>query len=236
MKLICIPYAGGNSSFFYSWKKEFDFLEVTPIELNGRGEYVKESLNDNLNDAVEDLFIKLKKHSDGNDYAIFGHSMGSLLAYELYYKLVENNLKTPKHIFFSGKKAPHLISSLPPIHNLHLDKFIKKIKEIGGTPDAIFEHSDLLDFFIPILRADFKIVETYKYMEKNIKIGCPVSVIGGLSDQVARPEELIQWTELCANECNIQFFEGGHFFIEEKKKEVIQFLKNTLDIREKMKI
>ncbi|MBC8063127.1 MAG: thioesterase [Clostridiaceae bacterium] len=103
----------------------------------------------------------------GGSETIYGHSMGSLLAYELYYKVSELNLRKPRHIFFSGYRAPSIIREKKNIHTLPNYDFMKKVMELGGTPDVIMNNQELLQVFLPILRSDFKILETYNYKERE---------------------------------------------------------------------
>src|ERR1700738_4611092 len=110
MILFCLPYAGGSEVIYYKWKKYLHpSIQLIPIQLKGRGKRFSEIFYENIEEAVDDIFENVKDKIVDDDYAIYGHSMGSLLAYELYYKISKLNLKKPKHIFFSGYKAPSII-------------------------------------------------------------------------------------------------------------------------------
>jgi 4'-phosphopantetheinyl transferase len=102
MVLFCLPYAGGSESIYYKWKRYLKhFIELEPIELKGRGKKrFNETFYESLEEAVDDIFENIKDKIAEDDFAIYGHIMGSLLAYELYYKIGKLNVRKPKHIFF----------------------------------------------------------------------------------------------------------------------------------------
>lgn len=100
MKLFCLPYAGGSESAFYSWKGHMQpDIEICPIQLKGRGRRFNEPCYESLEEAVQDIFEQVQAERKGDDYALFGHSMGSLLAYELYYQMSGAGAEKPVHIF-----------------------------------------------------------------------------------------------------------------------------------------
>lgn len=102
---------------------------------------------------------ELIKLSKGNEkYAIFGHSMGAYIAYELYYKLKNSQTEAPEHLFLSGINPPMLRKSIK-ISHLDNDTFLEQVVELGGIPSDLLKHKDVLNFFLPILRNDFRIVE-----------------------------------------------------------------------------
>lgn len=112
MKLFCIPHAGGSSAVYYKWKNYFpETINVILIDYKRHGRRFAEKLSDTMEDMVEDLFQKIKKHLDGEEYCFYGHSMGSIVAYELYYKIKENGFRRPKHIFVSGYASPDRINN-----------------------------------------------------------------------------------------------------------------------------
>ncbi len=230
LKLFCIPYAGGTSIVYSKWRQYLDSrVELHAVELAGRGKRVDDKLYDDLKHAVDDIYESIKNEICNGSYALFGHSMGSLLAYELYYKIREQNLNCPVHIFFSGYKAPNIGPSDGDenYHDLPENCFKKKLVKLGGMPKEILEDA-AFKFFSPIIRADFKILELYKYVEKNERIGCPVSVFSGKKDKGIKVSDLTGWKQHTELECNIHKFNGGHFFIKDDMENVLGAINNTL--------
>lgn len=228
MNLFCLPYAGGSESIYYSWRKFLDpSINLHPIKLKGRGKRFNEDHYNSLEEAVDDIYASLKNLIINEDYAIYGHSMGSLLAYELYYKIMKNNLRKPKHIFFSGYKAPSMIRERENIYELPDYEFMKRIIEIGGTPEELLKNEELSNLFIPIIRNDFKIIENYIYKEKSERIKCDVSILNGRQDDITL-EEILAWKDHIDLKSKFYDFDGNHFFINSNACNIVNIINNTL--------
>lgn len=228
MRLFCLPYAGGSETIYYKWKNYLQpFIEVVPIELKGRGKRFSEFFYESLEEAVEDIFENIKDKIVDNDYAIYGHSMGSLLAYELYYKICNENAKMPKHMFFSGYKAPSIKREKENTYTLPDYDFMKKVMGLGGAPDELMNNQELLQIFLPIIRSDFKILETYNYKERKEKIHCDVSILNGKQDSI-NLKEILAWKDHVCGDFKIHNFEGNHFFINTNVKNITKVISNTL--------
>lgn len=228
MVLFCLPYAGGSETIYYSWKFYLKpEIELFPIELRGRGKRFSQPFYENIDEAIRDIYNLISDMIDKNEYAIYGHSMGSLLAYELYYKIKEFNKKEPKHIFFSGYKSPSIPRKEKVIHLLPNDEFVKEVIGLGGTPLELAENKELLELFTPILRNDFKILENYLYKEKKDKIQCDISIFNGKEDDITL-EELLAWKNHGSKGFKIYNFEGNHFFINTNVEKITKIINTTL--------
>ncbi|MDO4535723.1 MAG: thioesterase domain-containing protein [Clostridium perfringens] len=228
MVLFCLPYAGGSEGIYFNWNKYLDSsISLYPISLKGRTKRFNEELYNTLEEEIEDIYENIKDIASKDDYVLYGHSMGSLLAYELYYKLIKEGIKKPKHIFFSGYGAPNLVENNDDIHTLADKEFVDKLIKLGGTPKEVIENKELLELCIPILRSDFKILNSYVYSEKDSKIGCDISVFNGKEDTITN-DELLGWKELSSGNCNIYEFDGDHFFINENAESIIKTINDIL--------
>lgn len=228
MILFCLPYAGGSEAAYYQWKKYLnEEIELHSVKLKGRGRRIGEKFYDSMEEAVDDIFNSIKELIMTKDYAIYGHSMGSMLAYELYYKIEKEKLKKPKHMFFSGQAAPGIRVKEDNISSLPDDLFMDKIVALGGTPKEVLENKELLQIIMPILRSDFKMIEEYDYKKKDERISCDITVFNGLQDQY-NEIQIEEWRNTTCGNCEIYNFEGGHFFINQKTKEILNIINNTL--------
>lgn len=228
MILFCIPYAGGSEAAYYQWKKYLnEEIELHSIKLKGRGRRIVEKFYKNMDEAVNDIFDNIKDLIMTEDYAIYGHSMGSMLAYELYYKIEKEKLNKPKHMFFSGQAAPGARSKGDNISDLPDDLFIDRIVKLGGTPQEVLECKELLNIITPILRSDFKMIEEFDYKKKDEKISCDITIFNGLQDNYSELQ-IEKWRETTNGNCEIYNFEGGHFFINEKTQDILRIINNTL--------
>lgn len=228
IKLFCIPYAGGCGSLYYKWEKCLSpYIQLEPIELKARGKRFNERFYETLEEAVEDIFQNIKDKILNNEYAIYGHSMGCLLAYELYYKIDNMNIRKPTHMFFSGYKAPSIKRKERDMHLLPDDEFIKKVIDLGGTPEKVANNKELLNLVIPILRSDFRILDNYSYKDGRDKIQCDISVFNGKQDNIIL-EEILKWKEHGDKGFKVYNFDGNHFFINNNVKNITSIINATL--------
>ncbi|MCC2328542.1 MULTISPECIES: thioesterase II family protein [Bacillus cereus group] len=227
MKLICLPYAGGSASIFNQWRDSLlPEIEIKNIELAGRGKRSREACYTNVLDAVEDIYSIIDKELDDEPYAIFGHSMGSLLAFELGHKIQKENHRMPEAFFFSGKSAPNLPAK-EIVHEYEEERFIEKVFSLGGTPAELMDHKDLLNIYLPIIRADYKVVETYKFQEDRNKLKTPFYILYGDKDEITL-DEVLAWENHTSKSCRWYEFYGGHFFIKKQERLVLDLINRIL--------
>ncbi|MBK3497212.1 thioesterase [Viridibacillus sp. YIM B01967] len=221
-KMFCIPYAGGSANTYYQWKRYItDHIELVPVELAGRGSRIRDPFYPDVDAAVEDIYQTVfRQLNDNEPYYLFGHSMGSILVYELCRKIQATGKRQPEHIFFSGRDAPsnHKVTEI--VHHLPDQEFIKKVKLYGGMDERILENSALLDLFLPIMKADFKIIENYGYLSIKELIKSDISILIGKEDAFLTEEKVKMWAEETSKNCEIYAFEGGHFFLFEHPEKV----------------
>lgn len=227
IKLFCFPYAGGSSTVYARWRRYLnENIELCPVELPGRGSRMAERLKDSMEEIVNDAYSSIEKKLDC-PFAFFGHSMGSIIAYELCLKLFNQKELKPVHAFFSGRRAPHLDRQEEIIHKLPDDVFKERIIALGGTPVEILEYPELLDIFLPILRADYKAVETYAFKHNDADLGCDISILNGKQDDITF-FEIAEWNRHTSQNCKIHMFEGRHFYINECYADVIVIINHVL--------
>ncbi|MEF2965794.1 amino acid adenylation domain-containing protein [Paenibacillus sp. M1] len=228
MLLFCIPYAGSSSALYHNWKNYIDDerIQLCNIELKGKGGRYNEEKYIDFKDAVEDIYnTYIEQAIFDQEYAIFGHSMGAVLAYELYYKIKENNMPLPKHIFFSSMRLP--FQRIEPIHELPKDKFLDYMLKLGGFDKDILENEELLDFCLEILRNDYRIMNTYTYQENREALDCKISVLYG-NDEILPQNYSRDLRTILGKQCEFYKFEGGHFFINNNFQQVIGLINDTL--------
>jgi medium-chain acyl-[acyl-carrier-protein] hydrolase len=228
IRLFCLPHAGSSAVIYSKWKNYLDHsIELYPVELAGRGRRFQQPLYDSMEDAVADVYEQIRELIDLKPYAIFGHSMGSLIAYELYHKINQLHHHTPVHMFFSGRQAPHILNQDKIVYSLPDAEFRAEVLELGGTSREVFENEELMNIFLPILRADYKIVETYRYSAPQSLINCGISILHGLKDDM-EIDEMKEWAIHTQKEHKLHLFDGGHFFIHEQVAQVVTIVNDTL--------
>lgn len=224
-KLFLFPYAGGAAASYNGFRQFLDpSVEFRAIELAARGRRMREPNYNNLDDAVDDVFKIIKNELTQCPYALFGHSMGSMIAFELAYKIRDNNLPMPTHIIFSGRAAPYVSrEGKRTLHHLADDEFKKELLEMGGTPKQLFDHPELMEVFLPLLKGDFRLTETYIHPEKSVPLDVDITVLSGKEDEDT-PEEVEAFRAHTTKNCDIHYFEGEHFFIHEETKKVLDII------------
>ena len=229
IRLYAFPFAGGTATAYNSWKKYInESIEFCQVELSGRGRRIGTPFYKDIKEASDDVFDIIKSDIETSEYAFFGHSMGCLIAYELCLKIESLGLKRPKHVFLSGKKPPNIAKqSDEDIHMLPECEFIEEVKKFGGLPKEILEFKPLLDLFLPVIRADLKIVETYNCFDFNKKIHSDITLLRGDKDNITE-EDMLRWSESTFGKCRLINFSGGHFFIYEHENNVANIINQTL--------
>jgi external thioesterase TEII len=224
INLICLSFAGGNK---YSYRSFYEnapsFLNIITLEYPGRGSRIKEKLISDIHLLVNDLYKQVKAFAGNERYAIYGHSLGGLVAYLLTLKLLDNNHNKPDHIFITCTTGPSAPSRLEKKrHLLPKNEFIAEIKDLGGMPDEILQSEDLLNFLEPILRNDFQISETYTY-EDHAPLNIPLTVITGTEEDMEN-EDILLWQKETYLPVDFKKMPGGHFFIIEHSGEILEII------------
>lgn len=227
LRLFCFHYAGGGALSFRSWSDSLPpTVEVCAIELPGRGTRLMEPPFTQLEPLIQELTPVLLPYLN-KPFAFFGHSMGALVSFELARILRKKYDLSPVHLFVSGRRAPQVPDPDPPIHTLPEHEFLDELRRYNGTPESVLENAELMQLFLPTLRADFAVLETYVYTPEPL-LDCPITAFGGLEDWKASCDDLEAWREQTNAEFSLQMFPGDHFFIHSAQPLLLQLLSRRL--------
>lgn len=226
MKLFCFSYAGGSAMVYSKWKDMIDkSIEIVPVELPGRGVRFPEELCDNMEDLIDDIYSRLEQSFIAEEYMLYGHSMGSWIVFYLANRIAKNGIRLPSQLFLSGKEAPYIDKNEIVFHKMESKEFTEKIYNLGGTPREVLENEELLDIFIPILKNDYKLIETCKYEEPAKAFDCDITIFNGIEDELTE-EDINGWSRYTLKKFNVYNFNGGHFFIYDYAKELLDIIYN----------
>jgi surfactin synthase thioesterase subunit/phosphopantetheinyl transferase len=201
-------------------------VELRAVQLPGREGRLRERPFDCMGPLVDALAGVIRPHLD-RPFAFFGHSMGALVAFELARRLGRDGLAGPSHLIVSGRRPPQAPQTAPTLHDLPPEEFKDALRRLGGTPREVLEHADLMQVLTPMLRADFAVVETYRF-EQGPALECPVTVLGGLEDIGAPPDALPGWGEHTRGPFRVRMLPGGHFFLHAGEALVLEALAEEL--------
>lgn len=226
--LFLLPFAGGS---VYSYRGFAGYapphLNLIPVELPGRGTRMREPLLTDIYRMADDVYAQVAGRLH-EPYAIYGHSMGSLLGYLLVKRLLAAGRPAPEHLFFTGCAGPSCEAYLgdKAKHNLPKAQFIQKLQELGGSPDEVLQTPALFDFFEPIIRADFRATDTYRYQETT-PFDIPVTVAIGLQERATHAQALL-WQRETTQPVEVRQFPGKHFFIFDYERQLVEIISNKL--------
>lgn len=225
MQIFCIPYAGGNSSFFDQFEKSLEGkAECIKIEYSGRGSRKREENYQTFNDMIKDVASQINaKINTTCEVIIFGYSMGSLVGYEV----IVNNLLLKKPVLFIA--AAHL----PPMQSCIKDKFstlndadlINKLKGFGGIDHRLLSNRRFWPMFLPQIRNDYRLLESYDSDKPKIQIDIKLNVLFAENDT---PYHYVkEWSQISSKETKFYEFEGNHFFLKGKEQEISEIILNN---------
>ncbi|MBW4673425.1 MAG: thioesterase II family protein [Desmonostoc geniculatum HA4340-LM1] len=229
LRLFCFPYAGGSSVIFRTWFNSLPRnVEACAVEYPGRGKQINLPPYTRLEALVKAIAPSLIPYLD-KPFAFFGHSMGGLVSFELTRLLrLEYNLK-PFHLFISARRAPQIPRTKPPLHVLPDPELIEELRTLNGTPKAVLENPELMQIFLPVLRADFAVLETYIYTPQQ-PLDSPITILGGWQDKEVSHESLQAWQEQAMSTFSLQMLDGDHFFIHSHQNSLLKLISQELQI------
>lgn len=226
VRLICLPHAGGGASAFRAW----DPLMPPGIELHvaqypGREDRFGEPPIEDMDTLVAHLAEAVAPLTD-RPYALFGHSMGSAVAWELAHALTNRQLAVPERLFVSGRQAP----GRAPTGSVHLRDdagLCDELTRLGGTPRELLADPDVQAVVLRQVRGDYRLIETYRAPARPL-LPCPVDLFTGDRDPEVGPEHLTGWAELTRSQARVRVFPGGHFYLAPARREVVAALAGAL--------
>ncbi len=230
LRLFCLPFAGGGASIYRSWVNQLSpNIEVCPIQLPARENRYSESA---ITDAklMANLVMKELLPFINKPYAIFGHSMGALLAFEVCRSLQAGGHVLPKVVFLSAHRAPHLPRKRDLLYLLPENQFIDRLKAYGGFPDEILNNQEFLNFILPIMRSDMTLCDLYQYEEKELSLNIHFELFVGEQDPEVGFNEMSPWAIHTNQSSSLTTFKGGHFFLRSHESEVIESIKNKIEL------
>lgn len=222
--VFLFPYAGGGVSSFKNWGGYFKHSQLYYAQYPGRENRFCEKAIDDIFALVEGIFQSMRTFFNfSTPYYLFGYSMGTKVVYELAVKIREYGLREPEGLIVSAGRAPCL-KEPNPIYNLDDDGFIDGLRRYESTPQEILDNRELMEIFLPTLRADFIIAEGYRD-KRHKKIGSDILALMGKGEEEMRPEDVNLWAEYTTGSFNSRYIDGKHMFIKESEEDVIRYVR-----------
>lgn len=226
-RLYCIPHAGGSATFYSALRAQLPpTVRCHPLELPGRGRRCHEPLRTDMPAMAEDLLSHME--CDCGPYALFGHSLGALLAFLCAARAQDAGLPPPRALFLSAASAPVDWEQCrpPALAALPQRDLWGQVARMGGLPDCVAESEELLRHFEPILRADLCALETWRPGAMS-PLSAPITVFLGDQDTVSESQAR-QWRRLTLGPFGLRVFPGGHFYLQERWRELADHIAHML--------
>ena len=226
-QVFFFPFAGGGASAYMRWQDYLpDTIESWPLEYPGHESRFRETPIFKLTELALTISAQIAAAVRG-PFALFGHSMGSALAYETVKCLKRDFDLEPEILFVSGYSAPHLPAFRPPVRDLPEPEFREELKRYGGTPAEILADEDFMRFISPLLRHDLGLCETHEHVA-SAELSIPIVAFGGYDDPTVPWDRLLEWSQLTCSSFVAHFFPGEHFFIKDAAPRVARLVAEAL--------
>ncbi len=215
-KLFCIPHAGGSATYYARFKEFFsEGIDVLPLEMAGRGRRCRDPLSTSMDVISGDLFAQIEPIGRSCPYALFGHSMGALLALMCALRARDKNMPLPEALFVSACATPDTFLNKPPVpvSSFPPDQLWRYIRDLGGLPSAVVMSKELCQYLEPILYADFTALDTWHPVDID-PLPVPITVFLG-SEDLLRESTASKWSKLTTREFSIHSFPGNHFYLQD---------------------
>ena len=216
MRLICIPHAGGGSAIYHPLASMLPAeIELLTVHLPGREGRLSEPPYIRMQPMVDALADGVSEEVRP-PYALFGHSMGALVGFELCRELRRRGTPLPERLICSGRRAPIIPNTEAPLHLMPDTTFVAElVRRYDAIPRVILDEPELMALFMPVLKADFEVFETHVHTDEA-PLDCDIALYGGRDDP--QTGQMQGWAELVSGRCTRRLFEGGHFYISDQRR------------------
>ncbi|WP_344950066.1 thioesterase II family protein [Sphaerisporangium flaviroseum] len=232
LTLYCLPHAGGGASAYRVWQRKLPGVAVQPVQPPGRENRHREPAYERMAPLVCDLadvlLADVALGPVGRPYAVYGHSLGALVTFELLREIRRRGAPEPVHLFVSGCVAPHHpFDDGPPVGRMTRPEMVELLRSLGGTPDWLLSDPSVLEMIIPTMRADFSVKETYQYYYE-LPLDIPITALPSTADPRAGQGQVARWKEQTTQEFALHTFVGGHFAVFEQAALTHKYISEAL--------
>jgi surfactin synthase thioesterase subunit len=213
-RIIAFPHAGAGPSVFRPMVSQLpQDMELSCVQLPGHGTRLSEPPHRRSETLVPALLEAVGPMIDA-DTVLFGHSMGAFLAFELCRALRRAGLAGPKRLIVSGRRPPNYPERELDLYKLSDEDFLRELtSRYDGIPAVIRDEPELLALFLPVIKADFEVFETYSFYEEPL-LDLPISILGGRDDP--QTNQMPGWASLVLGSATTRHFPGGHFYLTDR--------------------
>lgn len=222
--LLFFSHAGTGASSFAQWIFPAR-ITAHPVQLPRGEDAAAEPPRRDIHAIVTGLLVQVERSLAGS-IALYGHSMGALVAFELARALTVAG-RPPRHLFVSGRRAPHLPASRRTVHRLPKTLFFDVLDELGGPPRDVLRRASLLRYTVKVSRADLEVCETYS-CDTHTELPCPTISIHDQNDPIVDPDGITAWSRHTSAAFAPHSFTGGHYFHQNHRTAITSIIGASL--------
>lgn len=231
IRLVCFPHAGGTAGFFHEWAALTPpEIEVLSVQYPGRQDRLSDPCASSMEELADAITTALLHEPAGDlPLALFGHSMGSAVAYEVARRLADSPGRTLTRLIVSGRARPRLPQEAAPRPAPTDAEILDHVRLLSPAAAAVYDHAELRSVIMPSLRADFGLLAGYRPRRLH-RLGVPVTACGGDRDPVCAPEHLRSWSDVTTEGLDVRVFEGDHFYLTPRRQQLLAFITAQLGL------
>jgi surfactin synthase thioesterase subunit len=226
IRLICCPHAGGSASYFYPVSAALSpDIEVLAVQSPGRQDRRAEKNIEDIGELADRCFEAVLPWCT-NPVALFGHSMGAIVAFEVARRLEHKAGITLLALIASGRRGPSTLRT-EAVHLGGDNAVAAEMRRLSGTNAALLDDPELAEMILPATRSDYKAIETYRY-QPGAKLSCPILALAGEDDPLTTKDEVEDWAQHTTSKFSFAVYPGGHFYLNDRPAEIIKKISDYL--------
>ncbi|MGV9451896.1 thioesterase II family protein [Streptomyces sp. NPDC003635] len=229
LRLVCFPHAGGNAQLFRGWAARLPAdVELLAVRYPGRQERLSEPCVEDMATLADAVTAALLPFLD-RPLALFGHSMGSSVAYESALRLQTRHGVVPRRLVVSARSAPHRARPTG-LHHRSDDDLVAGVRRLGDLGSEAYDVPELRELLLPALRADYRLIEAYRPADPPEVVHAPITACLGSDDPGCDPDAVAAWAELTTAGFRLRTYPGDHFYLAPREAELLADITQDLEV------
>lgn len=230
VRLYCLPHAGGSASSFRPWVGRLHGVAVRPVQPPGRETRRHDSAHTDMGALTAELAAVILDDAEERPYAVYGHSMGALVGFELIRRIQRIGGRPPAHFMLSGCRAPHVATpddDPTTLRDMSQDRIVAWLRKLGGTPEPFLSDPRALAMILQPIRADLAVLTSFRY-QPSPPLDVPITSVAATDDPRAGVAAISAWRDQTVRRFEQHILSGGHFAVFEQAEATLEIIRRAL--------